>query len=277
MTLAEDATLASVRASATAAGYAFPVLDSAGRTVGVMSKTDFLKTVQRRLILVDHNEISQAVEGADQVEIIEIIDHHRIGSLTTHQPILFRNEPVGSTSTIVADCFLTSGVEIPRPIAGLLLAGLISDTLNLTSPTSTARDADVLRQLEKIADVQANHFKERFFAAGSLLTLKAAPQAITSRELDLKEMMIWGNKVSAEQAEKAGEEAPNLVPATWHLVRQRVGYDPETIAKGVLAYDLAPDGSVVYSNGTAIFIIDGNGKTERVHVERMIEQVTVLP
>ena len=210
MTLAEDATLASVRASATAAGYAFPVLDSAGRTVGVMSKTDFLKTVQRRLILVDHNEISQAVEGADQVEIIEIIDHHRIGSLTTHQPILFRNEPVGSTSTIVADCFLTSGVEIPRPIAGLLLAGLISDTLNLTSPTSTARDADVLRQLEKIADVQANHFKERFFAAGSLLTLKAAPQAITSRELDPKDMMIWGTRFPPSRPRKPARKRLTL-------------------------------------------------------------------
>ena len=98
-----------------------------------------------------------------------------------------------------------------------------------------------------------------------------------SRELDLKEMMIWGNKVSAQQADKPGEEAPDLVPSTWHLVRQRPGYDPETLAKGVLAYDLAPDGSVVYSNGSAIFLLDPNGKTERLHVERLIEQVTVLP
>jgi manganese-dependent inorganic pyrophosphatase len=202
MTLPEDATLASVRASATAAGYAaFPVLNSAGQTVGVMSKTDFLKTVQRRLILVDHNEISQAVEGADQVEIIEIIDHHRIGSLTTHQPILFRNEPVGSTSTIVADCFLRTGVELQASIAGLLLAGLISDTLNLTSPTSTPRDTDVLRELEKIAGVEANHFKERFFASGSLLTLKAAPQAITT---DCKEYSEFGAKFSVSQIEETG-------------------------------------------------------------------------
>ena len=98
-----------------------------------------------------------------------------------------------------------------------------------------------------------------------------------SRELDLKEMMIWGNKVSAEEAEKGGEEAPDLVPRTWHLIRQRAGYDPEVIAKGVLAYDLAADDSVVYSNGSAIFVLEPSGKTERTHVERLIEQVTVLP
>src|SRR5580765_4310852 len=111
----------------------------------------FLKPVERKLILVDHNELSQAVQGADQVEILEIIDHHRIGSLTTQQPILFRNEPVGSTSTIVADCFFRSGIELPPTVASLLLAGLVSDTLNLTSPTTTSLDDNVLKRLEKIS------------------------------------------------------------------------------------------------------------------------------
>ena len=129
---------------------------------------------------MDHNELSQAVQGADEVEIIEIIDHHRLGALTTQQPILFRNEPVGSTSTIVADCFFRQGVELPKPIAGLLLAGLVSDTLNLTSPTTTPRDAEILARLEKIAGVNAREFTEKLFASGSLLTLKPAPQAITT-------------------------------------------------------------------------------------------------
>ena len=141
----ENAPLAAVREEAMSSGYlAFPVLGNDGETVGILSKTDFLKTVTRKLILVDHNELSQAVQGADQVEIIEIIDHHRIGTLTTQQPILFRNEPVGSSCTIVADCFFRSGVKIPGDIAGLLLAGLVSDTLNLTSPTTTPRDAEIL-------------------------------------------------------------------------------------------------------------------------------------
>jgi manganese-dependent inorganic pyrophosphatase len=200
----ENAPLAAVREEATASGYlAFPVLGSEGQTVGILSKTDFLKTVSRKLILVDHNELSQAVQGADEVEIIEIIDHHRLGSMATQQPILFRNEPVGSTCTIVADCFFRNGVELPRPIAGLLLAGVVTDTLNLTSPTTTARDMEILKQLEAIAQVNARAFTEKLFASGSLLTLKPAPQAITT---DCKEYAEAGVKFSVAQIEEVGFE-----------------------------------------------------------------------
>jgi manganese-dependent inorganic pyrophosphatase len=198
----EDAHLNAVRAEAASSGFAaFPVTDEEGRTVGVLSKADFLKPVERKLILVDHNELSQAVQGADEVEILEIIDHHRLGSMTTQQPILFRNEPVGSTSTIVADCFFRHGVELPKPIAGLLLAGLVSDTLNLTSPTTTARDSEILARLEKIAEINAREFTEKLFASGSLLTLKPAPQAITT---DAKEYRENGATFSVAQIEEVG-------------------------------------------------------------------------
>jgi manganese-dependent inorganic pyrophosphatase len=197
-----DAPLSAVKAEAAASGFAaFPVTDEDGQTVGVLSKTDFLKTVDRKLILVDHNELSQAVSGADEVEIIEIIDHHRLGALTTQQPILFRNEPVGSTSTIVADCFFRQNVELPKPIAGLLLAGLVSDTLNLTSPTTTARDREILPRLEIIAGVNAREFTDKLFASGSLLTLKPAPQAITT---DAKEYRENGHTFSVAQIEEIG-------------------------------------------------------------------------
>jgi len=201
-TLHEEAPLAEIRAGAIASGYgAFPVLDADGRTVGILAKTDLLKTVDRRLILVDHNELSQAVQGADQVEIMEIIDHHRIGALTTRQPILFRNEPVGSTSTIVADCFFRYGVELPPPIAGLLLAGLVTDTLNLTSPTATPQDAEILRRLQEISGVTAREFIEKLFASGSLLTLKPAPQAVTT---DCKEYKEGEVRFSVAQIEEIG-------------------------------------------------------------------------
>jgi len=200
----ENAPLAAVREEATASGYlAFPVLDGEGQTVGILSKTDFLKTVSRKLILVDHNELSQAVQGADEVEIMEIIDHHRLGSMATQQPILFRNEPVGSTCTIVADCFFRHSVELPRAIAGLLLAGVVSDTLNLTSPTTTTRDAEVLKKLEEIAQVNARTFTEKLFASGSLLTLKPAPQAVAT---DCKEYAEQGVKFSVAQIEEIGFE-----------------------------------------------------------------------
>ena len=200
----ENAPLAAVRDEATSSGFfVFPVLGGDGQTVGILSKTDFLKTVSRKLILVDHNELSQAVQGADEVEIIEIIDHHRLGAMATPQPILFRNEPVGSTSTIVADCFFRHGVEMPRAIAGLLLAGVVTDTLNLTSPTTTPRDSEILKQLEGIAQVNAREFTDKLFASGSLLTLKPAPQAITT---DCKEYAEAGVKFSVAQIEEIGFE-----------------------------------------------------------------------
>ncbi len=200
----ESSPLAAVREEALSSGYlAFPVVNGDGRMVGILSKTDFLKTVTRKLILVDHNELSQAVQGADEVEIIEIIDHHRIGALVTQQPILFRNEPVGSTSTIVADCFFRHGVEIPPAIAGLLLAGVVSDTLNLTSPTTTPRDTEILKYLEEISGTNAREFTEKLFASGSLLTLKSAPQAI---QTDCKEYAQNNVKFSVAQIEEIGFE-----------------------------------------------------------------------
>ncbi|MEY4916140.1 MAG: hypothetical protein RL616_53 [Verrucomicrobiota bacterium] len=200
----ETAPLAAVRDEAMSSGYqAFPVLGSEGQTVGILSKTDFLKPVTRKLILVDHNELSQAVQGADEVEILEIIDHHRIGALATQQPILFRNEPVGSTCTIVADCFFRHGVEMPRAIAGLMLAGLVSDTLNLTSPTTTGRDVEILKKLEQLSQVNAREFTEKLFASGSLLTLKPAPQAVTT---DCKEYEENKIKFSVAQIEEIGFE-----------------------------------------------------------------------
>ena len=204
---------------------AFPVVDDENQVVGILSKSDFLKKVERQLILVDHNELSQAVMGADQVDIIEVVDHHRIGTFTTQQPILFRNEPVGSTSTIVADCFFRYQVELPAQIAGLLLAGLVSDTLNLTSPTTTERDAHILSELEVIAGVNAAAFTEKLFASGSVLISRTADQAITT---DCKEYVEQGLKFSVAQIEEIGFDQfwkrKDAVVAALDAHRQRNGY-----------------------------------------------------
>lgn len=202
LTFREDEPLDAIEPIAAASHFqAFPVVDDHNRTVGILTKSDFLRKVHRQLILVDHNELTQAVHGADQVEIIEIIDHHRIGALTTAQPILFRNEPVGSTSTIVADCFFRHGVDLPKPIAGLLLAGLVSDTLNLTSPTTTERDAQILKRLEEISGVEAGRFTEKLFASGSVLTTLPVEQAIVA---DCKEFQEQGCTFSIAQIEELG-------------------------------------------------------------------------
>ncbi len=181
--------------------HAFPVIDENGATVGILSKSDFLKNVKRRLILVDHNELSQAVHGAEEAEVIEIIDHHRIGALMTSRPIYFLNDPVGSTSTIVADGFFRLGVPMPKEVAGLLLSGLIADTLNLSSPTATERDASVLKRLEEVAGVNASRFAEDLFRSGSILVSRPPAQAITS---DCKEYTERGETFSVAQIEEIG-------------------------------------------------------------------------
>jgi manganese-dependent inorganic pyrophosphatase len=197
----DDQELASVRALAGGSNFqAFPVLDDKKRTIGILSKSDFLRRVERRLILVDHNELSQAVHGAEHVEILEVIDHHRVG-LTTHQPILFRNEPVGSTSTIVARCFLDHRIEMSDQVAGILLAGMVSDTLNLTSPTTTQIDRDILSVLEVMSGVNAKEFTEKLFASGSVLVSRPAYQAVTT---DCKEYIEQGRRFSVAQIEEIG-------------------------------------------------------------------------
>jgi manganese-dependent inorganic pyrophosphatase len=197
----DEDSLAAVKESAGNSNFqAFPVVDDKRRTVGILSKSDFLKRVDRKLILVDHNELTQAVHGADEVEIVEVVDHHRIG-LTTQQPILFRNEPVGSTSTIVARCFIHNRIEMPNSIAGILLAGIVSDTLNLTSPTTTDIDRDVLGILEAMAKVNAKEFTEKLFASGSVLVSRPADQAVTT---DCKEYVEQGQRFSVAQIEEIG-------------------------------------------------------------------------
>ncbi len=202
LTFRAEEKLRDVQAVAAASSFqAFPVLDDDGRVVGMLSKSDFLKKVNRRLILVDHNELSQAVLGADQVEIMEIIDHHRIGAFSTSQPILFRNEPVGSTSTIIADGYFRYGIPLTPSIAGLLLAGLVSDTLNLTSPTTTKRDAEILAWLEEKAGVNAAEFTAKLFSSGSVLVSQTPERAITT---DCKEYVEDGRRFSVAQIEELG-------------------------------------------------------------------------
>lgn len=197
----EDESLADAKVAAGGSNFqAFPVVDDRKRTIGILSKSDFLRKVERKLILVDHNELSQAVHGAAEVDIVEVIDHHRIG-LTTHQPIMFLNDPVGSTSTIVARCFLNNRIDLPPSIAGVLLAGIVSDTLNLTSPTTTPIDREILGLLEEISKTNAEEFTRKLFASGSVLVSKPAAQAVTA---DCKEYLEQGRAFCVAQIEEIG-------------------------------------------------------------------------
>ncbi|MEA3209985.1 MAG: manganese-dependent inorganic pyrophosphatase [Chthoniobacter sp.] len=185
--------------AAQSASFVFPVLDEHDALVGILSKSDFLKAIPRQLILVDHNELAQAVRGADKVPIIEILDHHKLGGLASDTPILFWNNPVGSTSTIVALCYQQLGVPMDAKIAGLLMAGLISDTLNLTSPTATPVDCEILDRLSKIAGVSSDELAEQIFRVGSPLLTMTPEQAITA---DSKPYAEDGHRFTVAQIEE---------------------------------------------------------------------------
>ena len=154
----------------------FPILDEDGTYCGMVSRRNIINLRKRRIILVDHNEATQAVEGFDQAEILEIIDHHRIGSLETSGPVYFRNQPVGCTATIVTQMYDENGVEIPPQTAGLLLAAILSDTLMFRSPTCTPVDEASARRLAKIAGVDINEFANEMFEAGEKLDGKTAEE-----------------------------------------------------------------------------------------------------
>ena len=154
----------------------FPILDEDGKYCGMVSRRNIIALRKRRIILVDHNEATQAVEGFDQAEILEIIDHHRIGSLETSGPVYFRNQPVGCTATIITQMYDENGVEIPPQTAGLLLAAILSDTLMFRSPTCTPVDEASARRLAKIAGVDINEFANEMFEAGEKLDGKTAEE-----------------------------------------------------------------------------------------------------
>jgi len=154
----------------------YPVTDQTNKVIGSISRFHLISENKKKVILVDHNEKTQSVLGLEDAEILEIIDHHRIADVQTGQPIYFRNEPVGSTSTIVASIFFENGIRPSKKVAGLLSAAIISDTLLLKSPTATLVDELTLKRLAQIADLNIEAFAKEMFKAGTSLDGKTAEE-----------------------------------------------------------------------------------------------------
>jgi manganese-dependent inorganic pyrophosphatase len=186
---------------ATTTNPSYMVVDEEGKLQGILTRTDVLKPVKTRLILVDHNEMTQAVSGADQVAIVEIIDHHRLGSLNTQSPILFINEPVGSTCTIIADLFRREGLVPTADIAGIMMSGIISDTLHLNSPTTTEKDGLILNWLSQIAAVNSRELANEIFNSGSVILANPPEKVIRS---DFKIYDEEGSRFAVSQVEELG-------------------------------------------------------------------------
>lgn len=201
-----------------------PVVDNEGRLVGFLSRTDLIKPRPKRVILVDHNERSQAVDGIEEAELLGIIDHHRIADIHTQRPIMFRADPVGCTGTIIAGLYAEAGFEMPRQVAGLLLAGLLYDTLMLRSPTCTPRDEQVAAELARITGETIEEYGQAIFAAAAAeLDKKSAEELLTS---DFKEFTIQDARFAVGTVETASpatieKRTQELLQAMYQLVQTR--------------------------------------------------------
>ncbi len=203
----------------------FPILDEAGKYCGMLSRRNILSLEKRRIILVDHNESTQAVEGFEQSEILEIIDHHRIGNLETPGPVYFRNQPVGSTCTIIAQMYQEAAVEISAPIAGLMLSAILSDTLKFSSPTCTPLDCRVAEALAKIAGVDIDVYAGEMFEAGERLDGKT-PEEVFMQDFkvfmcgDIRFGVAQGNFLTETNLHRAQNMLTAYLPEA--LVKQNV-------------------------------------------------------
>ena len=192
----------------------FPIIDKNENYVGMISRRNLLNLKRKQLILVDHNEGSQAVDGIEFAEILEIIDHHRIGSLETMSPVFFRNQPLGCTATIMYQMYQEQNVEIPKKIAGLLCSAIISDTLMFRSPTCTAVDKTAAEALAEIAGIEIEELAVDMFSAGSNLGSRTAKEIFYQ---DFKRFSVNGvefavGQINSMNAIELGEIREKLMP-----------------------------------------------------------------
>lgn len=186
----------------------FPIVDDYGHYYGMVSRRNLLALRKKRVIMVDHNEKSQAVDGIEDAEICEIIDHHRLGSLQTISPVYFRNQPVGCTATIVYQMYQENQQTISKEIAGLLCAAILSDTLLFRSPTCTPLDEATAHQLADIAELDINTFAMEMFAAASSLKNKT-PEEIFNQ--DYKEFQVDDMRIGVSQISSINQQELDTV------------------------------------------------------------------
>ena len=204
----------------------FPVMDSEGKYAGVISRRNLLNPHRKRLILVDHNEKTQAVSHLEEAEIVEIIDHHRLGALETGEPLTIRSMPVGCTSTILYRIFKEEGVTPSKQVAGLMLSAILSDTLMFRSATCTELDIEAAKALAPIAGVEIEDYAQQMFRAGEDLTGKDAEDIVFT---DFKEFNFNGVTVGAGQSlfmtESVCRDAENLIRPYLEAARKKAGTD----------------------------------------------------
>lgn len=186
----------------------FAIVDENNKYLGMISRRNLISPRRKQVILVDHNELSQAVKNIKEADILEIIDHHRIGTLETNSPVYFRNQPVGCTSTIIYQIFKENYVEIPKEIAGLLCSAIISDTLLFRSPTCTIVDETAANELSKIAEIDLENYAKEMFKAGSNLSHKEVSEIFYQ---DFKKFTIQNVNFGVAQINSMNKEDEKII------------------------------------------------------------------
>ncbi len=192
----------------------FPIVDKDDNYIGMISRRNLLNLKRKQVIMVDHNEESQAVDGIDHAEILEIIDHHRLGTLETMSPVFFRNQPLGCTATIMYQMYQERGVEIPKRIAGLLCSAIISDTLMFRSPTCTAIDKSAAEHLAQIAGIDIEDLAIDMFSAGSNLGSRTAEEIFYQdfKRFDVGNVEFGVGQINSMNAVELEEIREKLIP-----------------------------------------------------------------
>jgi Inorganic pyrophosphatase/exopolyphosphatase len=231
----------------------YPVVDKNNVCKGIIRMVNLGDMDKKKVILVDHNSYNQSVDGIDEAEIVEIIDHHNIGSIGTKVPINFRNMPVGSTNTIVYMLYKESNIEIPDNIAGIMLAGILSDTLVLESPTTTSIDIVVAKELAKIANININEFGMKMFNKGTSLEGRTKEEIIHT---DFKLFPVEDKKMAIAQIfttnikeiEKEKNEYLNLI--------EKITTNNDYVLCLFVITDIITNGSYILYNKKAKYIIE---------------------
>lgn len=230
----------------------YPIINDSEKCLGTLRLADISDKNKKQVILVDHNEIDQSVDGIEEADIIEIVDHHRISPVGTAAPINFRNMPVGSTSTILYTMFKEHNISIPKHIAGLMLAGVISDTLLFISPTTTDLDKTVVNQLAKIADIDYKLFGQEMFKNGSILQGKTKEEILYS---DFKNFSINNQKIGIGQINTLNIEELTKEKEEYLELINRIANNNDYTIVALFATDLINRGSYIFFNDSAVDIL----------------------
>ncbi len=206
----------------------FPILNKKGQYIGMISRRNLLSAAKKEIILVDHNEKGQAVDGIEEAEILEIIDHHRLGAIETMSPVFFRNQPLGCTATIIYQLFQEKNQQVPENIAGILCAAILSDTLMYRSPTCTDVDRQASEELAKIAGINVEAFATEMFKAGSNLKRKSAEEIFYQ---DFKKFSLEGVNLGVGQINSMTAEELQVIKnkLTGYLERAYLEHGVEII------------------------------------------------